>query len=66
MSDPVSARLGRYRPERQNYAKRAHDKRVRQRINELIQETGWKGDLARSLQAEGVFEDGARTDPRCV
>lgn len=47
--DPVYRRLGKIRPSRQNYAQRAHDKRVRQRMNDLIRETGWKGDLARSV-----------------
>lgn len=50
MMDPVSYRIGRHRPERQNYAQRAHDKRVRQRMNELVRDTGWKGDLARSVR----------------
>lgn len=57
MTDPVSHRLGRYRPERQNYAERAAKKRLRQTTNRLITERDWKGDLARSLQADGVFDE---------
>lgn len=43
--NPVNSRLG-----RNQYAARAHRKRVREVANQLAQETDWRGDLARSVQ----------------
>lgn len=44
--NPVNARLGRNRPPPR---KRAQRKRVRQVANELVKESDWRGDLARSV-----------------
>lgn len=44
--NPVNVRLGRNRPQPR---KRAQRKRVRQVANELVKESDWRGDLARSV-----------------